>query len=173
MGKTFYSPTELLRKPHVVPSLIASVCVVFVLTTGVGLWLNRNMVYVTPIAEAMFVPPPRSMSDAIMVVNRDTVSDEIGKESILYGYLANMIDVCKVYKANEYSTLTVKPIVVVVKQNIDAKVWTIGTMTIGKEQCELIKELKEVHLYVVSDVPFHGVYSPTGPQYFTVTAIKQ
>jgi hypothetical protein len=88
-----------------------------------------------------------------------------------------MIDVCKVYEANddryEYSTLAVKPIVVVVKQNIDAKVGTIGAMTIGKEQCELIEELKEVHLYVVSDVPFRVVYSPPGPQYFTVTAIKQ
>src|ERR1700724_4646741 len=52
MWKTFYSPAELLRKPHVVPSLIVSVCIVVVLITGIGLWLNRNMIYVRPIAEA-------------------------------------------------------------------------------------------------------------------------
>jgi len=70
MWKTVYSPAELLRKPHVVPSLIASVCIVLVLITGVGLWLNRDMIHVSPIAEATFVPPPSSVSNAIMVVNR-------------------------------------------------------------------------------------------------------
>jgi hypothetical protein len=170
MGKTFYSPMEILRKPHVVTSLIASVGIVFVLTAGVWLWLNRNMIHVSPIAEARFVSPPHSIADAIMVVNRDTISDEIGKKSVLYGYLANIIDVCKVYEANgdRYEQR-----VVVVKQNIDAKIGTIGTMAIGREPCEMIKELKDVHLYVVSDVPLRGIDSPSWPQYFTVTAIKQ
>jgi hypothetical protein len=177
MWKNFYSPAELLRKPHVVPSLIASVCIVFVIIIGVGLWLNRNMIHVIPIAEATFVPPPRSVSNAIMVVNRDTVSDEIGKESVLYGYLANIQDVCKVYEAiddrYEYSTFAVKPIVVVVKTNIESQIGTIGTMTIGKDVCEHIKKLNEAHIYVVSNVPFHGIYSTQKPQYFTVAALKE
>lgn len=177
MGKTFYSPAELLRKPHVVPSLIASVCIVFVLIIGVGLWLKRNMIHVSPIAEATFVHPPRTVSNAIMVVNRDTVSGEIGKESILYGYLANMLDVCKVYEAiddrYEYSTLAVKPMVVIVKTNVDSKIGTIGTMTISREPCALITELKDVHIYVVSDVPFRGIYYKPEPQYFTVAELKK
>jgi len=144
MGNTFYSPAELLRKPHVVPRLIASVCIVFIIVTAVGLWLNRDMIYVSPIAEARFVPPPRSLSDAIMVTNVGTVSEKIGKESILSGYLANMTDVCKIYEANddryEYSTLAVKQIVVIVKADSDSKIGTIGTMTIGKEVCGRIKE---------------------------------
>jgi hypothetical protein len=176
MGKTFYSPAELLKKPHVVPSLIASVCIVFALVTGVGLWLNRNMIHISPIAEATFVPPPRLVSNAIMVVNRDTVRDEIGKDSILYGYLANILDVCKVYEAvddrYEYSTFAAMPIVVIVKETSESTRGTIGTMTISREPCALIKELKDVHIYVVSDVPFRRIYSKPEPQYFTVSALK-
>jgi hypothetical protein len=175
MAKNFYSPAELLRKPHVVPSLIASVCFVFVLITVSGLWLNRNMIHVSPIAEATFVPPPRTMSNAIMVVNRDTVRDEIGKESVLYGYLANILDVCKAYDSiddrYEYPTIAAMPIIVIVKQNIDSTIGTIGTMTISREPCKLIKELKDVHIYVVSDVPFRGIYFE--PKYFTVAALKK
>jgi hypothetical protein len=177
MWKTFYSPAELLKKPHVVPSLIASICIVFVLVIVVGLWLNGNMIHVSPIAEATFVPPPRSGSNAITVVNRDTVSDEIGKESVLYGYLANILDVCKVYESiddrYEYSTHAVKPIVVVVRTNIESQTGTIGTMTIGKDICGEIKKLNEVHIYVVSDVPFRGIYSTQKPQYFTVAPLKK
>jgi len=42
-------------------------------------------------------------------------------------------------------------------------------MTIGKEICEHIKKLNEVHLYVVSNVPFRGIYSTQK----TVSALKK
>jgi hypothetical protein len=177
MGELFYSPAELLRKPYVKPSIIASICAVVILVAAVGFWLNMDMIYVSPIAKARFVSAPRSVSDAVMVTNVDSVSDKIGKESILSGYLANMIDVCKIYEANddryEYSTLAVKPIIVIVKENSDSKIGTIGTTTIGRDVCEHIKKLKEVHVYVVSDVPFRGVYSTPEPRYFTVAELKK
>jgi hypothetical protein len=173
------SPMELLKKPYVVVSLIISFAIAVLVITFAGILFKRNMIYISPIAEVTFVHPPQPASDTINVVNRDTVGEQIGKESVFNGYLTDLKDICNVYESNNgpgelfTSGWIDKPIIVIVKTSINATIWTIGTTTFSKNTCVPIKKLLGTHIYVVSDLLSHLVSATPEHQYFTVSDLKK
>jgi hypothetical protein len=174
----FYSPAELLRKPYFVVSIISSMAAVIVITVSLALFLGQNKIYISKIAEVEFVRPPHPVSDTINVVNRDTVSEQIGKESIFAGYLTDLRDICNVYESNNRPELfssgwVDKPIIVIIKTSFNATIGTIGTTTFNKSTCVPIRKLRGTHVYVVSDDLAHLISATPEHQYFTVSDLKK
>lgn len=173
------SPVELLKKPYVRVSLIISFAISVLVVTFAGILLKQNMIYISPIAEVTFVPPPEPISDTISVVNRDTVGKQIGTESIFAGYLTDLRDICNVYESNNgpaelFSSGWIdKQIIVIIKTNIKAAIGTIGTTTFSKNICDSTKKLRGTHVYVVSDDLAHLISAKPEHKYFTVSDFKK
>jgi hypothetical protein len=88
----FYSPAQLLRKPYFMANLITSLAVVAVVTVCTVLVLTKYRLYINPTAEVKFVNyNPNSPRRAASI---NAVNEEIGTQSILYGYFGSLTEIC-------------------------------------------------------------------------------
>jgi hypothetical protein len=140
----FYSPVELFKRPYFAASLITSLAFVVVVTGCLAFFLKRNRIYIKPTAEIKFVHHnPESM---VRVATINAVSEEIGTEATLYGYLGSLAEICNdsifiTKRMNEFVT-TMTPVTVVVYAGDDRSVGTKATIgTISENTCSLANNI--------------------------------